>query len=255
MSERPVLLDLFCGAGGCTKGYQRAGFHVVGVDIAPQPNYCGDEFVQADALAFLRHWLVYKEEASLPSNATNLSLKRPDLEVDDFDDFDAIHASPPCQNRTALKARWQDREHPELIAPTRDLLEQTGLPFVIENVEGAKSVLREPIMLCGSAFGLPLRRHRLFELNWEFPIFTNPGCMHGAHGKQFRVYEHGKWRDTAFLPVYGHGGGKEREAGPDAMGIDWMTRAELTQAIPPSYTEFIGSYLLQAVERDQVRAS
>lgn len=216
---RPRLLDLFCGAGGCTKGYQEAGFYVVGVDVKPQPNYCGDEFHQADALEFLTY--------ELP-------------------EFDAIHASPPCQNQSTLKARWQDREHPELIGETRELLEATGLPYVIENVEGAKAVLREPTMLCGTTFGLPLRRHRLFETN--FPLMS-PGCSHGAWPARFDVYEHGKWRKTAFVPVYGYGGGKEREAGPAAMGIDWMNRAELTQAIPPAYTRFIGEQLMALIDQ------
>lgn len=235
---KPRLLDLCCGAGGCTRGYQEAGFYVVGVDHRPMPNYCGDEFFQGDALWGLRDLIADWVGGGF--------LKHP------MGRFDAIHASPPCQNRSTLKARWKDREHPELIAPTRELLEATGLPYVIENVEGARSVLREPTMLCGTAFGLPLKRHRFFETNW--PLMS-PGCAHGGHAKQFRVYEHGHWRDTAFLPVYGHGGGKEREAGPGAMGIDWMNRQELTQAIPPAYTKWVGAALLTHLEANEKEAA
>src|SRR4051812_17294288 len=122
-----ILLDLFCGAGGATKGYQRAGFHVVGVDISPQPNYCGDGFIQVDAIDFLE----YGADA-LPYT------------------IHAIHASPPCQ-RWSSKTR-NPENHPDLITPMRELLEETGLPYVIENVP--RSPLVNPIQLCGSSFGL-----------------------------------------------------------------------------------------------------
>jgi DNA (cytosine-5)-methyltransferase 1 len=205
-------LDLFCGAGGCTAGYQRAGFYVVGVDVKPQPNYCGDEFWQEDALDILERWR----------------------------GFDAIHASPPCQASSTLRHLWKDREHPELIPPTRELLVETGLPYVIENVVGAKLI--EPFVLCGSMFGngangRQLRRHRLFETS--FPVMT-PTCQHRGQP----------------VGVYGHGGGGEMTRGykgskaeyQEAMEMPWATKAEIAQAIPPSYTTFIGSYLKQAVE-------
>lgn len=142
---KPRLLDLFCGAGGAAMGYHRAGFEVVGVDLKPQKHY-PFEFHQADALEFL---------------------------AEHGREFDVIHASPPCQAHTSLK-NLHDKDYPELIEPTRRLLEKTGLPYIIENVVGAP--LRNPILLCGSSFGLRVRRHRLFESNWFLiapPVATN----------------------------------------------------------------------------------
>lgn len=209
---KPRLLDLFCGGGGATRGYQIAGFHVTGVDIAPQPNYVGDEFVQADALEF------------------------------PLDGFDAVHASPPCQHWTAYKRRRNHvGEAPELVDAIRQHIGAGTIsrfvPVVIENVRGAP--LRCPIMLCGSAFGLDVRRHRYFEVH-PLPLFT-PGCFHGAQTPRFppatnrtnlrRTVEVGVWR----IPL---------DIQQEAMGIDWMTREELSQAIPPAYTEWIGTQLL-----------
>jgi hypothetical protein len=221
----PRLLDLFCGAGGAARGYQEAGFYVVGVDKEPQPNYCGDEFYESDALQFL----------SMELSDTGGPLQ-----------FDAIHASPPCQAYSGLAHHPQNRgnEYPELIEPTRRLLLDSDLPFVIENVEGAP--LLNPTMLCGSAFGLPIKRHRLFETT--FPMMS-PGCAHGSLPKRFKVWRHGREIDSAFVPVYGTGGGKAAEHWAEAMGIDWMTRAEMAQAIPPAMTRHIGFYLLAEVER------
>jgi DNA (cytosine-5)-methyltransferase 1 len=224
--DRPRLLDLFCGAGGCTAGYQRAGFYVVGVDLKPQPNYCGDEFVQADALSFLRTVI---EDGCLFGEP-----------------LDAIHASPPCQASSTLRHLWPDREHPELIPPTRELLIETGLPYVIENVVGAKLI--EPFVLCGSMFGnqangRQLRRHRLFETN--FPVMV-PQCQHRGQP----------------VGVYGHGGGGSMTRGykgskaeyQEAMEMPWATKAEIAQAIPPSYTNFIGKQLLQTIQQERVAA-
>ena len=143
---RPRLLDLFCGAGGAAVGYHRAGFDVVGVDITPQPNY-PFEFVQADALDCAR--LVIR-----CGTAT----------------FDAIHASPPCQAYIAACRRATSAaDHPDLIGPTRELLQATGLPYVIENV-ARRPAASTAVLLCGSMFGLGVRRHRLFETNW--PLMT-----------------------------------------------------------------------------------
>ena len=204
---RPRLLDLFCGAGGASMGYHRAGFDVTGVDIEPQPNY-PFRFIQADALGEL------------------------------WTGFDAVHASPPCQAYSRLAAMHPEREYPELIEPARALLCALGVPYVIENVEGAP--LHSPLMLCGSMFGLGvergyLRRHRLFECS--FPTM-GMSCQHRGRA----------------VGVYGHGGcsGKHRMLyAPEAraaMGIDWMNRDQLTQAIPPAYTEYVGGWLMRGLD-------
>lgn len=213
----PKLLDLFCKAGGAGEGYRRAGFDVTGVDIEPQPNN-PHIFVQADALVYLdKHG----------------------------SQFDAIHASPPCQGYSVLKAMHPGRKYPLLIEPVRDLLKRTGKPWVIENVPGAPvqhySDLfgTHGVMLCGSMFGLGvkrgfLRRHRHFELSFPVP---QPACNHEGRA----------------VGVYGHGGhtGKHRmlyrDEAAQAMGINWMTRDEMCQAIPPAYTEWIGKHLLAQI--------
>lgn len=208
--SKPVLLDLFCGAGGCTKGYQRAGFYVVGVDIKPQPRYCGDEFVQADALEYLA-------TADLPR-------------------FDAIHASPPCQRYT--KARnLQGNEHPDLVAPVRELLRATGKPFVIENVPGAP--LHNPVTLVGSMFGLRTMRPRLFECSFDVPFVMAPPAA-AKHAKMGRKPQPGE-----YVHVVGHV--SDVDYCRKAMGIDWMGQKELAQAIPPAYTEWIGKHLMAIV--------
>lgn len=226
-SRRPRLLDLFCGAGGASRGYHDAGFEVVGVDIKPQPNY-PFEFIEGDALGVL--------DASL-------SVRGGDFRYQ----FDAIHASPPCQAYTrAGVLRTEARNHPDLIGPTRELLEATGLPWVIENVPGAP--LRDPVQVCATGFfPLPaldweLQRHRLFESN--VPL-QGTACRH---------------TDKPTISVVGHGATKAtRERlgrNPSiaekrlAMGIDWMNRDELSEAIPPVYTRFVG---LQLIQRALVR--
>jgi DNA (cytosine-5)-methyltransferase 1 len=226
---KPRLLDLFCGAGGCSVGYARAGFDVVGVDIRPQPNY-PFEFIQADALEVLREYGIE-------------------------DQADAIHASPPCplystigkQSRATGNARME--RHPDLVAPTRELLQATGLPYVIENVPGAP--LLDPVTLCGSMFGIDVRRHRLFETNWPFMA---PRCQHGAWTNTYtQARYHGGKTVTVGRTIGVYGGGQgmgegEGELWREAMEIDWMTRREMTQAIPPVYTELIGNQLLSHIE-------
>ena len=212
IGRRPRLLDLFCGAGGAAMGYHRAGFDVVGVDIAPQPNY-PFEFVQADAVAMLH-------------SSDCIGWWRT---------FDAIHASPPCQFYSRSMAMHDRTVHPDLIADVRRALIFKGIPWVIENVPGAP--LQNAVMICGSGLGMRrIRRHRLFEAS--FPMFGVP-CAHGQN------------RDL--LNVTGHSeSGRRRRVGPgwlaadkyDAMGIDWMNRDELSQAIPPAYTEHVGVQLL-----------
>ncbi len=215
--KRPRLLDLFCGAGGAAMGYHRAGFEVVGVDRHAQPRY-PFEFHQADAFKWMAsHWR----------------------------EFDVIHASPPCQRycrmyRGLLQSQERAKDHPDLIAETRQALQGTGWPWVIENVEG--SPLHCPVRLCGSSFGLLVQRHRLFEAS--FLLFA-PDCIHSRYAADkpplHRLYGHSR-----VVGCYGHGRGKGDTVGlwSAAMGIDWMTRAELSQAIPPAYTLFIGKQLM-----------
>jgi DNA (cytosine-5)-methyltransferase 1 len=211
--SRPRLLDLFCGGGGAAMGYHRAGFDVVGVDIQPMPEY---PFLalEADALAFLR---------------TGRGAS-----------FDAIHASPPCQAYTSMRhmGKRAGEGAPDLIDETRELLEQTGLPWIMENVQG--SPLRNPLILCGSSFRLRVRRHRLFESS-EL-LFGEP-CRHSEMPHPIAVYgDH---------PQDGSAGHIRRartlSEGQVAMGIDWMSWKPLTQAIPPDYTEHLGRQLIQAL--------
>lgn len=215
---KPRLLDLFCGAGGAAMGYHRAGFEVVGVDIRPQPRY-PFEFIQADAMEF------------------------------PLDGFDAIHASPPCQAFVTLSNRWRGRSdvtdaHPDLIAPTRERLLAAGVPYVIENVEAAP--LLTVLRLCGSSFGLGVRRHRKFESN---VMLIGPGCQHQG---QDIAGVYGQHPDGGRLWTRAAGGGVHRRAatlteGQERMGIPWMEWRELTQAIPPAYTEFIGGELMRVL--------
>lgn len=226
---KPILLDLFCGAGGAAEGYRRAGFYVIGVDMAPQPNYAGNDFFQCEALHFLRH---------IPAGV-----------------YDAIHASPPCQRYSVASKSHNGRasEHPDLIAPTRRLLNMTRLPYVIENVPGAPLI--DPVVLCGTMFPhLRVTRHRLFETN--FPL-TTP--LHGKHPLHYtrdkRKPHYGQLDEwEAFVTVTG-GGNCSKAAAADAMGIDWMTKDEMNQAIPPVYTHFIGEQLMaEVLRRDRVAA-
>jgi DNA (cytosine-5)-methyltransferase 1 len=212
---RPRLLDLFCGAGGCSVGYARAGFDVVGVDLAPQPRY-PYEFHQADALEYVRkHWR----------------------------GFDAIHASPPCQAYSAMSncRPGLAESYPELVGEVRGLLEETGRPYVIENVIGAGLAQapdlmgRGGVLLCGRMFGLQLYRHRVFESS--FPIATPPHPRHDVPASKA-----GHWKPGTIISVSGNC--SPIAVARAAMGIDWMNRGELAEAIPPAYCEHIGEQLL-----------
>lgn len=230
MAVQPRILDLFCGVGGASEGYSRAGFEVVGVDLADQPRYPGP-FVRHDALA---------------------------LDLRFVRSFDAVHASPPCQFATALRHAPGGKVHPNLIPATRDLLQRSGLPYVIENVEGARDHLREPVRLCGTMFGLgaqgcELHRHRLFEANFPIPARQ---CLHGGlpvigvyggHARK-RAKRHGG-RGTRDAWVGGH-----RAAASEAMGIGWATLAEISEAIPPDFTEYVGRALLAHLQQRKAAA-
>jgi DNA (cytosine-5)-methyltransferase 1 len=238
---KPRLLDLFCGAGGAAVGYARAGFEVVGVDINPQPNF-PFPFRQDDALDVLRFLIDGKRFMSDRGECWDFL---------GLHDFDAIHASPPCQAYSVATKAWNGRikraEHPDLVAPTRELLQATGLPYVIENVPGAP--LENPIMLCGSSFGLDVRRHRLFETNW--PIMASPCAHHLQQERKFPPTRSDRTTPARVVSVFGAGGGRAKnfELWKDAMQIDWMDKRELCEAIPPAYTEFIGHQLLAHVQR------
>lgn len=198
-------------------GYHRAGFTVVGVDINPQPRY-PFEFIQADALDF------------------------------DLDGFDAIHASPPCQAFTAYKRRPNHvGEYPDLIRRVRQGLVVADVPWVIENIPRAP--LLNPITLCGSSFGLDVRRHRLFESNITM---LAPPCDHAWQTPRFPQATNRKnLRRTVEVGVYRIPLAVQQKA----MGIDWMKLDELSEAIPPAYTEWVGQHLLAAVERTKGEAA
>lgn len=219
---KPRLLDLFCGAGGAAMGYHRAGFDVAGVDIAAQPNY-PFAFYQADALEFPLY------------------------------EFDVIHASPPCQSYSRA-LRHMAAPKPMLIDVVRECLRASGVPWVIENVEGAPMARASDLsgnhgqVLCGTAFGLRIKRHRIFETS-----FSMPPVFCGDHDGILNPIE-AAGRERMFREW----GGRERmyaELGPDApevawrreMGVEWMSRYEAREAIPPAYTEHIGGYLLAAL--------
>lgn len=220
-------LDLFCGGGGASMGLYRAGFEVTGVDIEPQPHY-PFRFIRADALM-------------------------PPLRIDDFD---LIWASPPCQASSILRQLpWlKDKAYPQLIPQTRELLMRSGRPYVIENVPGAPMA---GFTLCGRNFGLPCFRHRVFETS--FFAFSPPHAKHRETIGRGRVLNdrgkgslnassaRGSWGKGGVITVAGHQ--FKKCDGQRALGIDWMTRAEMAQAIPPAYAEFIGLAARRYLER------
>jgi len=221
---RPRLLDLFCCAGGAGAGYARAGFDVVGVDIVRHKRN-PHRVIGADVMGLDPAWIA--------------------------ENFDAVHASPPCQGYSAMRHAPGAKGAPKLIAETRELLNATGLPWIIENVEAAASDMRDPVTLCGTMFGLgaqghDLQRHRLFETSFAVAPMA---CQHsdrpvigvyGGHARN-RNAKHGG-RGTKDTWDGGH-----KAAASEAMGIDWMTLNELSEAIPPAYTEYLGWQLRAAL--------
>ena len=230
MKKTDKILDLVCKAGGAGEGYHRAGFEVVGVDIFPQPNY-PYTFFQSDAIEFLRQH--------------------------DLSEFDAIHASPPCQAHTKAQALSKGRnngkygEHPDFIPQTREILKKIGKPYIIENVDGAPLV--NPIALYGSQFkNLYTQRKRLFESNIELRTPDAPMVQ-----KKTPTAGNGFGED-GFIAICGSGGVRGMNSkqiplywGFALGGIDWMTRAELAEAIPPAYTEFLGKQLIEYIKEQE----
>lgn len=197
-------------------GYHRAGFEVVGVDIKPQPRY-PFEFHQADALEFA---------------------------AEHGHEFDAIHASPPCQRYSHCTPDRYKMNHPDLIAATRECLARIGKPYVIENVEGARGHLRDPLLLCGSMFGLPIWRHRFFEI---MPMFASmlPPCDHSSIPVLISGTTRRKGYPRADPPA---------QTRRDALATPWMSMVGMDEAIPPAYTEYIGLELMALLVESSLSA-
>lgn len=201
-------LDLFCGAGGASMGYHRAGFEMTGVDINPQPRY-PFRFVQGDALEYV---------------------------AAHGNEYAAIFASPPCQRYSEATPIHIRETKPDLIAATRDAIKPFGVPYIIENVANARRHLVNPVLLCGTMFGLRVWRHRWFE-TWPFWCLSPVSCDH--RGRPVTLSPGSNARKGR--------GGTRIAVARDAMQIDWMTGEEINEAIPPAYTEFLGTQLLAAL--------
>jgi DNA (cytosine-5)-methyltransferase 1 len=206
---KPIMLDICCRQGGATRGYQRAGFIVWGVDVEPQPRYIGERFIQADGLEIL-------QDSSIMRHVS------------------AVHTSWPCQGYSATSVIMQN-DHPKLIEPGRELLDATGLPYVQENVEGAP--LKNPIMLCGATFGLNTYRHRLFESN-----VTLTAPEHERHTRT--AVKMGRLvRPGDLYQAIGNFSGVDYVR--QDMGVPWMTREGIRECIPPIYAEYVGRQLIK----------
>lgn len=198
-----TVLDTYCCQGGASMGYHRAGFTVTGVDLHPQPHY-PFTFIQADAIDYIR---------------------------EHGHEYDLITGSPTCRRWTNAQ-RIQGNDHPDLITPTREAMKASGRPYIIENVEGAAAALVDPLLLCGSMFGLKTYRHRLFESS--LPLGTRMHPRHTAPlAKMGRRPQPGE-----YMHVVGNFSGADLAR--EVMGMPWATRDGLREAIPPAYTEFIG---------------
>ena len=217
---KPNLLDVYCGAGGAGWGYHLAGFNVVGVDNKKQPQHKqGMEFIHADALKLLD-------------------------DIEYCRSFDVIHASPVCK-KYSVTASLHNNDYPDDIAEVRRKLIKIGKPYVIENVPGAP--LKDYVELCGSMFGLQVIRHRLFECNPQI-IFPPMACNCSGGTNSHRAYSSFE-KGAKYITVVGNN--YKADDGRKAMGIDWMTREYLSQAIPPAYTKWIGEQLKQQLNTNK----
>lgn len=230
-TQKPILLDLFCCEGGAAKGYYDAGFEVFGVDKDQQPLY-PFWFHQGDVLEVLDKlrsgmgvWFTHPEGRNRMIFGEQITVR---------------HASPPCQ---ALSTITPDKsKHVNLIPDVRARLQFSDRPYVIENVEGAKGELIDPIRLCGSSFGLKVRRHRYFESSVELDPVS---CNHATQGTPVGVY--GALRSKHWARPTGQSRGKKATSlneARDAMGMPWASWHGCTQAIPPAYTEHVGRQLM-----------
>ncbi|MGY1499302.1 DNA methylase [Streptomyces sp. QTS52] len=219
----PRVLDLFSCSGGAGMGYHRAGFEVDGCDIADRPRY-PFAYHRGDALEYLAHLITTGEIGR----------------------YTIVHASPPCQAGCALTVGTNHSQgwggtHEDLVAPTRALLDRTGLPYVIEQPNG-RAAIRKDVSLCGVMFGLGVFRHRNFELG----RWSTATPKHVKHDGYVRGWRHGVYRDGPYIAAYGKGGGKgDTTEMQTAMGITWTdVREELTEAIPPAYTHWLATAFL-----------
>jgi len=228
----PNILDLYCCQGGASRGYADAGFNVYGVDIEPQPRYPFG-FNRKDALTALKtllngEALAFIDQYGVPKFGW-------------LQNFDAIHASPPCQ-LYSLTHRINKSDFPDLIGPTRELLKQTGLPYVIENVVEARDELINPTLLCGEMFGLETYRHRLFETSFELTAPEHPAHI-AKTTKMGRAPVDGE-----YMHIVGNFSGVDR--GRQIMGMPWASRDGLREAIPPIYSAFVGADLFDHIRKE-----
>jgi DNA (cytosine-5)-methyltransferase 1 len=225
---RPVLIDAYSGTGGASMGYHRVGFEVIGIDIKPQPRY-PFRFICADV-----------PKLDLVTLARDLGAV-------------VLAGSPPCKVRTTMKA-FSSAHHTDLLPGFREQCIATGLPYIIENVPPSPDMI-DPVTLCGSSFDLGVLRHRLFESNMTL---TAPACDHEGQAARSPGYPVKRYHSgspvitmSPVIGCYGRGQGLgpgEVELWKQAMGIDWMTRDEMAQAIPPAYTEHLGRQIMAQLQ-------
>lgn len=240
MSAQPVLIDFYCCEGGASTGYSRAGFSVVGIDKEDQPNY-PYPFHRGDALDVMRRLIDGESVDFHTRDGLVIWLTR--------DQIAAAASSPPCQAHSTITP--DKSKHVDLIPPTRELHHEWGIPFVMENVEGARRKMDHAVRLCGSSFGLRVRRHRYFENNLEH-VWSLP-CRHAEQGRPIGVYGDHPQDDTEYRRPDGTRRGdkaKTIEQAREVMGMPWASWHGTTQAVPPVYTEFLGQQLLAHIREE-----